>query len=109
MFQKQQFPDFLVSGLYKWDSKVQNNVEPELYFVDQVRKMPNPFTHNSSWKENAQNLKLNCRHVYLLIFVWLTKKRKIKGRETWNPTKLGKKHWAHITQRQITFASFKLN
>ena len=97
MFQKQQFSDFLVSGLYKWDSKVQNNVEPELYFVDQVRKMPNPFTHNSSW------------HVYLLIFVWLTKKRKIKGRETWNPTKLGKKHWAHITQRQITFASFKLN
>ena len=81
MFQKQQFSDFLVSGLYKWDSKVQNNVEPELYFVDQVRKMPNPFTHNSSWKENAQNLKLNCRHVYLL---GLQKKEKLRAekRET---------------------------
>lgn len=76
MFQKQQFSDFLVAGLYKWDSKVQNYWELELYFEDQVRKMPNPFTHTSSWKENAQNLKLNCRHVYLLIFVWLTKKKK---------------------------------
>lgn len=69
--------------------------------------MPIPSTHISSLNENSQNLNPKCRQ-YLLLFVWL-KKKKLKETQMWNPTKLGKKHWAHITQREITFASFKLN
>lgn len=67
------FRYFLAAGLYKLRFKSKNNLELELYFEDQVRKMPIPFTHTPSKRKysNIHNLKLNYRHVYLLTFVWL--------------------------------------